>query len=91
MNKRNFSIRIYAVYVGHDCSVKVKEYPARYDEDNPENMFYEDRTYNTYLHDMREILKNEKEFKDRYCEINHISSRNNKVKDEPGAIEYLNN
>ena len=69
----------------------IKRLSKRYSEDNPENMFYEDRTYSTFLHDMREILKNEKEFKDRYCEINHISSRNNKVKDEPGAIEYLNN
>lgn len=69
----------------------IKRLSKRYSEDNPENMFYEDRTYSTFLHDMREILKNEKEFKDRYCEINHISSRDNKVEDEPGAIEYLNN
>ena len=69
----------------------IKRLSKRYSEENPENMFYEDRTYSTFLHDMREILKNEKEFKDRYCEINHISSRDNKVEDEPGAIEYLNN
>ena len=69
----------------------IKRLSKRYSEENPENMFFEDRTYSTFLHDMREILKDEKEFKDRYCAVNHISSRDNKVEDEPGAIEYLNN
>ena len=69
----------------------IKRLSKRYSEENPENMFFEDRTYSTFLHDMREILKDEKEFKDRYCSVNHISSRENKVEDEPGAIEYLNN
>jgi len=69
----------------------IKRLSKRYSEENPENMFFEDRTYSTFLHDMREILKDEKEFKDRYCTVNHISSRDNKVEDEPGAIEYLTN
>ena len=58
----------------------------KYSEEDPENMFYEDETYRTFLNDMRTLLKDEEKFKDRYCEVNHISSRKNKVKDEPGAV-----
>lgn len=58
----------------------------KYDEENPENMFFEDFSYKVFLRDMRELLKNKEEFKNRYCEVNHIISRKNQVKDEPGAI-----
>ena len=51
-------------------------------------MFFEDKTYKVFIKDMRALLKKEKEFKDRYCEVNHIKSRNNKVKDEQGEIAY---
>lgn len=63
----------------------------KYDEVNPENMFYEDKTYQVFIEDMRNLLKNENEFKDRYCKINNIKSRNNKVCDEEGCLTYINN
>ena len=67
----------------------IERLSKRYSETNPENMFYEDRIYKSFLRDMRKLLKNEKAFKDRYCAVNHISSRQNKVKDELGAVEFL--
>ena len=69
----------------------IKRLSKKYSEEDPENMFYEDKIYKDFLKDMRALLKNETEFKDRYCKVNHISSRDHKVKDEPGAIEYLQN
>lgn len=63
----------------------------KYDEINPENMFYEDKTYQVFIEDMRNLLKNENEFKDRYCKINNIKLRNNKVCDEEGCLTYINN
>ena len=51
--------------------------------------FFEDETYKVFIEDMRNLLKNEKEFKERYCEVNHISSRENEVQDEPGDITYI--
>ncbi len=66
----------------------IKRLSKKYDEVNPENMFYEDKTYQVFIKDMRELLRREKEFKERYCEVNHISSRNNKVQDEQGVIGY---
>ena len=66
-----------------------KRLSKRYGEDNPENMFFEDETYRVFLEDMRQLLKNEVEFKNRYCEVNHIQSRKNKVCDEKGETAYL--
>lgn len=66
----------------------IKRLSKKYSEDNPENMFFEDETYKVFLADMRKLLKNEDEFKKRYCEVNHIKSRSNKVKDEQGEIAY---
>ena len=60
----------------------------RYGEENPENMFFEDEVYKIFLNDMRNLLKDEDEFKRRYCEVNHIKSRSNKVGDEQGEIAY---
>lgn len=60
----------------------------KYDEENPENMFFEDETYKVFINDMRNLLRNKEEFKNRYCEVNHITSRNNRVCDEQGEIAY---
>ena len=65
-----------------------KRLSKRYGEENPENMFLEDETYRVFLNEMRTLLQNEVEFKNKYCEVNHIKSRNNKVADEAGEIEY---
>lgn len=62
----------------------------KYSEENPENMFFEDMTYKVFLQDMRALLKNEEEFKERYCRVNHITSRDSFVKDEAGEVEYAN-
>lgn len=68
-----------------------KRLSKRYGEERPENMFLEDETYRVFLKDMRTLLKNEVEFKNRYCQVNHIKSRNNKVSDELGEISYTYN
>lgn len=60
----------------------------RYSEENPENMFYEDQTYRIFLQDMRNLLKKEEEFKNRYCEVNHIKSRENIISEEEGEVNY---
>lgn len=67
----------------------IKRLSKKYDEENPENMFFEDETYRVFIEDMRALLKKEEEFKNRYCEVNHISSRSNKVKDEEGELSYI--
>lgn len=66
----------------------IKRLTKKYDEENPENMFYEDQTYKVFIEDMRALLKKDKEFKERYCSVNHITSRNHKVKEEQGEIAY---
>ena len=68
----------------------IKRLSKRYSLENPENMFFEDRTYKEFLQDMRALLKKEEEFKDRYCEVNHISSRKHLVKEEIGETSYKN-
>lgn len=65
-----------------------KRLSKRYGEENPENMFYEDQTYRAFLQDMRTLLGKEEEFKSRYCEVNHITSRNNILSKEQGEINY---
>lgn len=65
-----------------------KRLSKRYGEENPENMFFEDETYKIFLKDMKTLLQNEVEFKNRYCEVNHIKSKNNKVRDELGETSY---
>lgn len=62
----------------------------RYSEEDSENMFFADDDYTTFLRDMRELLKDGEKFKNLYCEINHISSRDCALKDEPGEISYTN-
>ena len=66
----------------------IKRLSKKYDEENPENMFFEDETYKVFIQDMRDLLKKSDEFKNRYCEVNHISSRENRVKDEQGEVAY---
>ena len=62
----------------------------RYGEEDPENMFFADSDYEIFLKDMRELLKDGEKFKNLYCEINHISSREHSLKDEPGETSYTN-
>lgn len=66
----------------------IKRLTKKYDETNPENMFFEDKTYKVFVKEIRDLLKKEEEFKNRYCEINHIVSREHRVKDEEGATTY---
>ena len=51
-------------------------------------MFFEDETYKVFIQDMRDLLKDEIKFKNRYYEVNHINSREHRVKDEQGEIAY---
>lgn len=62
-----------------------KRLSVRYGQEKPENMFLEDDIYRVFLKDMRKLLKNEIEFKNKYCEINCIKSRDNKLSDELGT------
>lgn len=66
----------------------IKRLSKKYSEENPENMFFEDETYKVFISDMRTLLKKEDEFKDRYCKVNHIGSRDNKVDDYQGEVTY---
>lgn len=59
-----------------------KRLSIRYGQEKPENMFLEDDIYRMFLKDMRELLKNEMEFKNKYCEVNCIKSRKNKLYQE---------
>ena len=54
--------------------------------------FYNDNviTYEEFLKDMRQLLKDEKRFKDHYCEVNHITSYDHKLSQEPGETSYIN-
>ena len=59
-----------------------KRLSIRYGQEKPENMFLEDDIYKMFLKDMRDLLKNETEFKNKYCEVNCIKSRSNKLSEE---------
>ena len=61
-----------------------KRLSKRYGEENPENMFYSDETYERFLAEMRALLKDEVAFKDRYCKVNGITNRSNLVINENG-------
>ena len=94
-NARIDVVFIRSFFVAHERTpdMNIEEYldytierlSKKYDEKDPENMFFEDQIYKDFIKDMRELLKNETEFKNRYCEVNHISSRNHKVREEKGA------
>ena len=97
-NTRIEIVFIRSFFVAHERmpETNIEEYlnytierlSKKYDEENPENMFFEDETYKVFIQDMRDLLKKEEEFKNRYCEVNHIVSRNNRVCDEQGEIAY---
>ena len=67
----------------------IKRLSKKYDEENPENMFYEDQTYQEFIKDMRDLLKREEDFKERYCRVNNITSRTNTVGQEQGEVSYI--
>ena len=97
-NTRIEIVFIRSFFVAHERmpETNIEEYldytiqrlSKKYDEENPENMFFEDETYKIFIQDMRALLKNKEEFKNRYCEVNHITSRVHRVQDEQGEIAY---
>lgn len=97
-NTRIEIVFIRSFFVAHERmpETNIEEYldytiqrlSKKYDEENPENMFFEDETYKVFIQNMRDLLKKEDEFKNRYCEVNHITSRQHKVQDEQGEIAY---
>ncbi len=66
----------------------IKRLSKKYDEENPENMFYEDQTYKEFIKDMRDLLKRENDFKERYSLVNHITSRETTIGEEKGEVLY---
>ena len=62
----------------------------RYSVEDSENMFFADKDYECFLSDMRELLKDGEKFKNLYCEVNHVTSRNHCLKEEPGETSYKN-
>ena len=60
----------------------------RYSEEDSENMFFEDDIYAKFLEEMRALLQNEKQFKDRYCKVNNVTNRKLKITDFKGAENY---
>ena len=98
-NTRIEIVFIRSFFVAHERmpEANIEEYldytiqrlSKKYDEENPENMFFEDETYKVFIQDMRALLKREEDFKNRYCEVNHIVSRANRVKEEQGEIAYI--
>ena len=100
-NTRIEIVFIRSFFVAHERmpDMNIEEYldftfkrlSKRYGEEEPENMFLEDDDYRSFLRDMRELLKHEEEFKNRYCEVNHIKSRRHKVYEEQGEVEYILN
>lgn len=57
----------------------------RYDQDDPENMFFADQEYANFFTDMRRLLQDEETFKNRYCEVNQISDRTHTLGEDPGV------
>lgn len=62
----------------------------RYGIEKPENMFYADDAYDSFLKDMKILLKDGERFKKLYCEVNHISSNEHTLAEEPGETSYKN-
>ena len=67
----------------------IKRLSKKYDEKNSENMFFQDKIYKDFVKEIRSLLKQEDEFKNKYCETNHIISREHKIKEELGIIPYI--
>lgn len=57
----------------------------RYDERDPENMFYPDQEYKNFLTEIRTLLRDKNAFNERYRMVNNISSRDHTLAEEPGA------
>ena len=93
---RSFFVAKFRVKNGKQDNLTIEEYldytidrlSKKYDLENPENMFFEDQTYKVFIQDMRALLKNEEEFKKRYCEVNNITSRDSRILDEAGVKAY---
>ena len=62
----------------------------RYSEEHSENMFFADKTYENFLRDMRLLLEDGDKFKKMYCEVNHITSYDHILDEEPGETSYIN-
>lgn len=60
----------------------------RYSEEDSENMFFEDEIYAKFLTDMRNLLNDEKAFKDRYCKVNNVVDRTKRIIDLKGCESY---
>lgn len=56
----------------------------RYNEDRPENMFFEDEKYRKFLKDMRCLLETPEQFKTKYCSVCNIKNRQAKLCSEKG-------
>lgn len=99
---RNTSIEIVFIrsfFVAHErmpeenieeyLDYTIKRLSKKYSELNPENMFYEDDVYKKFLVEMRKLLKEPDKFKQEYCRINQIISRNHRVCDEKGRLDLV--
>ena len=53
------------------------------------HMFFEDETYKKFVKEIRYLLKNKEVFKNNYCKVNHIISREHKVREEMGKRLYI--
>ena len=60
----------------------------KYSEENPENMFFEDDIYKVFLKDMRDLLTRPDDFKNLYCDVNHITDRDKNVDFYSGVVNY---
>jgi uncharacterized protein len=80
--------RMPETYVEDYLDYTIERLTKKYDQENPENMFFEDKIYSEFIEDMRALLKNKSEFKNRYCNVNCIISRKHRVCDEIGEVSY---
>ncbi len=82
-------IRSFYVALERTPEMRIDEYldytlqrlRKKYDEKNPENMFYEDKIYSLFLKDMRTLLSKPEEFNALYCKVNEITDRKQTVKE----------
>lgn len=89
-------IRSFFVAKDRMPDMKVNEYldytvnrlGNRYGEENPENMFFEDDIYKVFLNDMRDLLTRSDDFKNLYCDVNHIIDRDKNVDFYSGVVNY---
>ena len=65
------------------------QYPV-FTEEVPNGNVFADKTYENFLRDMRLLLEDGERFKELYCEINHITSYEHVLAEEPGEASYIN-